>query len=143
MVNIDTFLVNNNRFGYWKRSFKIIKDYPLFGSGINTYALIAGGYSDGWGGYPHNSYLQMTAEIGFMGVAVFLWMLFVLFRDSLRALKRIDTQKHRMLLFGFLTGLLGFLIHSFFDTNFYSVQLSSFMWVIMGVIVVLPKTEKA
>jgi len=143
MTNLTIFLVQNNRIEYWRRSLKIIKDYPLLGCGLNTYALVAGRYNIGWGGYPHNSYLQMAAEIGLVGVAVFLWMLFVLFRDSLRALRRIKTQELQMLMCGLLTGLLGFLIHSFFDTNLYSVQLSSFLWVIMGVIVVLPKIEKA
>jgi len=138
-----TFLVSNNRLGYWRRSFKIMKDYPMFGCGLNTYALVEGRYDIGWGGYPHNSYLQMAAEIGVVGISIFLWMLFVLFRDSIRALRLIELQTNKILLFGFLTGLLGFLIHSFFDTNFYSVQLSSFMWVIMGVIVALQKIEKA
>jgi len=134
-------LEGNNRLGYWKRSLSIIKDYPFFGSGLNTYALIEGRYSNGWGGYPHNSYLQMTAETGFFGITVFLWILLVLFRDSFRALKKIDNQKHKILFFGLLTGLLGFLIHSFFDTNFYSVQLGSLMWIIFGVIMVAQKTD--
>jgi len=142
MINTETFLNQNNRFGYWRRSFKIIKDYPIFGCGLNAYALVAGRYSVGWGGYPHNSYLQMAAETGFIGLIIFLWILFVLFRESIRALRRIKTQEFRILLFGFLTGLLGFLIHSFFDTNLYSVQLSSFLWVIIGVIVALQRVEK-
>jgi len=137
------FLVYNNRLGYWKRAFKIIKDYPIFGCGLNTYALVEGRYNIGWGGYPHNSYFQMAAETGLVGITAFLWMLFVLFRESLRALRKIKNQENKMLLFGFLTGLLGFLIHSFFDTNLYSVQLSSLLWLTMGVVVTLQKIEKA
>jgi len=140
-VNVPQFLARNNRLGYWERSFSIIKDYPLFGCGLNTYALIAGRYSNGWGGYPHNSYLQMTAETGFVGITAFLWILFVLFRDSLRALRRIDIPANKILFFSFLTGLLGFLIHSFFDTNFYSVQLGSLLWIMIGVVVAFQKIE--
>jgi len=136
-----SFLVENNRLSYWRRASNIIKDYPVFGCGLNTYALVEGRYNVGWGGYPHNSYLQMAAETGLVGITFFLWMLFVLFRDSLRALKQIEIQRHKILLFGFTTGLLGFLIHSFFDTNFYSVQLGSLLWIIMGVIVALQKIE--
>jgi hypothetical protein len=47
-----------------------------------------------------------------------------------------------MLLLGSLIGLGGFLVHSFFDTNFYSVQLGSFMWLIMGFIVAVQKIDK-
>jgi len=143
IINLTTFLVQNNRLEYWRRSLRIIKDYPVFGCGLNTYALVAGRYNVGLGGYPHNSYLQMAAEIGLIGVLVFLWMLFVLFRDSIRALRQVKIQTNKILIFGFLTGLLGFLIHSFFDTNLYSVQLGSLFWVIMGVIVVFQKIEKA
>jgi len=143
MTDNSTFLIQNNRLAYWKRSLKIIKDYPLFGCGINTYALISGSYNSGLGGYPHNSYLQMTAETGLIGMMVFLWMLIVLFYDSIKASRIIKVQADKMLFFGFLTGLLGFLIHSFFDTNFYSVQLGSLLWVIIGVIVALQRVEKA
>jgi len=137
-----SFLYENNRLNYWKRASDIIKDYPLFGCGLNTYALVVEGYSVGWGGYPHNSYLQMAAETGLVGIAAFLWILFVLFRDSLRALRRMKIQNNKMLFVGFLMGLLGFLIHSFFDTNFYSVQLGSLMWIVMGVIIALQKIEQ-
>jgi len=142
LINIGTSLARNNRLVYWERSLCIIKDYPLTGCGLNTYALVEGRYSAGWGGYPHNSYLQMTAETGLIGVAAFSWMLMVLFYTSLRSLLRIKGQAHKMLFFGFLTGLLGFLIHSFFDTNFYSVQLGSFMWLIIGLIIVLQRTKE-
>ncbi len=135
LKDFKTSLAHNNRIVYWERSIQIVKDYPLFGCGLNTYAQVEGRYTAGWGGYPHNSYLQMLAEIGPFGLAAFLWMLIVLFRDSLRALKKIKIQENKLLLFGFQTGLLGFLIHSFFDTNFYSVQLGSLLWIIIGCVV--------
>jgi len=141
IAQILSSLSGNNRLGYWKRSLSIIKDYPLFGSGLNTYALIEGRYRNGWGGYPHNSYLQMAAETGLVGITVFLWMLFVLFRDSFKALKKIGNQQHKIFFFSLLTGLSGFLIHSFFDTNFYSVQLGSLMWIMFGVIMTAQKSD--
>jgi O-antigen ligase len=143
LKDIKSSLAANNRFGYWRRTQHIIKDYPVFGCGLNTYSLVEGRYSIGWGGYPHNSYLQMTAETGIVGISAFLWMIYVLFSNSLKALRRMEVQAHRMLFFGFLTGLAGFLIHSFFDTNFYSVQLGSFMWTMIGVVVALQSIEVA
>lgn len=127
-----SFEIQNNRLRYWERAADIIKDYPYFGSGVNTYALVEGRYSTGWGGYPHNSFLQMTSDTGLIGVASFVWIVLVLFWNCLAALKRAANHAYKMLLIGASTGLLGFLIHSFFDTNFYSVQLGSLMWVMMG-----------
>lgn len=131
----------NNRLGYWKRSVSIIKDYPVLGSGLNTYSSIQWAYDVGWGGYPHNSYLQMTAETGVIGLSVFLWMITVLLRNSFRNLKHIEDPSLRILLLSFLAGLISFFIHSFFDTNFYSVQLGSFMWLLMGFIIALQRID--
>ncbi len=133
---------DNNRMVYWRGTKKIIKDYPFFGTGLNTYSQIVGRYKDTWGGYAHNCYLQMTVETGLFGIMSFLWVLFVFFRNSLKGLRLIEDQVHWVLLFGFLTGLLAFLIHSFVDTNFYSTQLASLMWIIMGVIVALQKINE-
>ena len=143
MHNKQTFYDQNNRLGYWKRASSIIKDYPAFGSGLNTYSLVSQRYTDGWGGYPHNSYLQLISETGLVGIFVFLWMLITLFRCSFRAMKKIAVQSQRILLMGSLTGLLGFLIHSFFDTSFYSVQLGSLLWVTIGLVVAIQKIEFA
>jgi O-antigen ligase len=131
------FKTYNNRLGYWSRSMRIIRDYPLLGTGINTYSVVQWEYSEGWGGYPHNSYLQMTAETGVLGLFSFLWLLFVLYKNLFRALRKMQESNLKILLIGFGAGLLGFLLHSFFDTNFYSVQLSSLMWLIMGVVVAI------
>jgi len=133
---------SSNRLLYWQGTAQIIKEYPLFGTGLNTYSLIVGNYKQQFGGYAHNCYLQMTAETGLFGLAAFLWMLFVLFRNSFKGLRLIEGRAYQLLLFGLLTGLLAFLIHGFFDTIFYSVQLSSLMWVIMGMIVTLQKIHE-
>ncbi len=138
-----SFAEQNNRLGYWKRASNIIRDYPVFGSGLNTYSLVSQRYTVGWGGYPHNSYLQLTSETGFIGISIFLWMLIVLFRCSFRSLKKIKVPSQKILLLGCLTGLLGFLIHSFFDTSFYSVQLGSLLWVTIGLVVAIQKIEFA
>ena len=136
------FKIYNNRLGYWSRSIQIIRDYPLLGSGINTYSLVQWGYSEGWGGYPHNSYLQMTAETGVLGLFSFLWLLFILYKNSFKILQKMRESYFKYLLVGFGAGLLGFLLHSFFDTNFYSVQLGSFMWLVMGLIVAVQNIDK-
>jgi len=136
-----SFSHQNNRLNYWKRGLAIVKDYPIFGSGLNTYSIVSQGYNTGWGGYPHNSYLQMASETGIVGISAFLWMLIVFFQCSFRALRKIKILSQKMLLFGALTGLTGFLIHSFFDTSFYSVQLGSLMWVVMGLVVAIGKIE--
>jgi len=131
----------SGRMGYWREACNMIKDYPVVGVGLNTYSIVGRGYKINWGGYPHNCYLQMAVEIGIVGLLSFLWIVFVIFRKSIKNLKRINSRFLHFLLLGVLAGHGGFLIHSFFDTNFYSVQLGSLMWLLMGLIVAIQKIE--
>jgi putative inorganic carbon (HCO3(-)) transporter len=137
--NMKMFFENNNRFLYWPGALEVIKDYPLFGAGLNTYSHVRSQYEIEWGGYPHNCYLQMLAEVGIFGLAAFLWLLFRLFQCALRFMKKMPMISLKTLHIGFLTGLGAFVFHAFWDTAFYSVQLSSLMWVVMGLIIAIQK----
>ena len=123
------------RVGFWKEAVSMIKDYPLLGVGLNAYSEVAPRYKVNWGGYPHNCYLHMAVEIGFLGLLFFLWILGRIFRMALKFLKTTKDSYLEALMLGLISGFGAFLFQSFFDTNFYSVKLGSLMWVIMGLIV--------
>ena len=134
--------IGMGRSGFWQEALGIIYDHPLFGSGLNTYSVVAPAYRINWGGYPHNSYLQMTAELGLFGIGMFLWMLFVLFNNSFGFLRFSSNKYQNCLLLGVMVGLFAFLIQSFFDTTFYSVQLSVLMWLMIAVAVSIQRLTK-
>ncbi len=118
------------RIKLWKEALRIIKDHPFVGSGLNTYSIVARDYKsfEGGGVYPHNSFLQMGAETGLSGLFAFLGILFVFFKTGLGYLK----QKKDMLVLGLLSGILAFLVHAFFDTHLYSLQLVVLFWYMLG-----------
>ena len=131
------------RINLWREAFAIIKDFPVFGCGLNTYSIVAPHYklaAAEAGIYPHNSYLQMAAETGIVGLTSFLWIILVLFKSSLNSLKKIKDALYCNVLIGLLAGMFGFLVHSFFDVNFYALQLANLMWFIMGLIIAVQKT---
>lgn len=125
----------SGRGAYWQEAIAVIKKAPILGFGVNTYSLVAPHFKLSWGGYPHNCYLQMAAEIGLLGLLSFLWIIISLTRGSLRKLKSMKDDNLSFIMVGSLAGLVAFWIHSFFDTNFYSVQLGNLMWVVMGLVV--------
>ena len=131
----------SGRSEYWKEAVNIFKDYSVFGVGLNTYSLIGKRYKITWGGYPHNCYLQMAVETGTVGLASFLWIVFTVFKVSFKKIKKMRDPFLQAVLLGSLAGYGGFLVHSAFDTNFYSVQLGSLMWIVMGLIVAIQKIE--
>jgi putative inorganic carbon (hco3(-)) transporter len=122
---------------YWADAVSIIEKYPVFGSGLNTYSLVAKR------GYPHNSFLQIAAEIGIVGILAFMFMMVVLFIQSCKACFRMNDPYIRVLLAGVLAGWTGFLVQSFFDTTLFSVQLSNLMWIFIGLIVAVQSLASA
>ncbi|HOY10566.1 MAG TPA: O-antigen ligase family protein [Candidatus Omnitrophota bacterium] len=122
------------RFNFWKEALLIIQDYPLFGAGLNTYSTVAPRYKINWGGYPHNCYLHMAAETGLVGLASFLWLILVFLQWSWARLKTVRDSFLLSLALGGVTGLSGYLVQCFFDTNLYSVQLNTLFWLVMGMV---------
>lgn len=133
------------RIRFWREAVAIIKDFPLFGCGLNTYSIIAPAYkfTASGGTYPHNSYLQMAAETGIIGLASFIWIIFRLFRDALRGIGEIGDIYYKNILLGLSAGMVAFLAHSFFDVNFYSLQLVNLMWFVMGLMVAVHRIADA
>ena len=123
------------RYTFWKEALHIIREFPILGVGINTYSSIAPEYKLTWGGYPHNCYLQMAAETGVLGLLAFFVVLWRLFRHARRAFSAQAEKFSHAILGGMLPGLFAFLVHSFVDTNFYSVQLGVLMWVAMAALI--------
>ena len=128
------------RINLWKESLMIIRDYPFIGCGLNTYARVAPNYKIFQYGvsYPHNSFLQMAAETGIVGLSSFLWVLFVFFKMGVRYLN----QRRDPLVLGMIAGVLAFLAHSFFDTHFYALQLAVLFWFLMGLTTATIKNVK-
>lgn len=127
----------------WRDSIPMIKDNPLFGHGINTYMRLFEAYRTDTGGanptYAHNCYIQLAVETGIVGLFAFLWIIVEFFRKSIIYLDRYWTTNYNltMLAMGLLSGIFAFLVHSFFDTHFYSLQLSVYLWFMIGLQVVI------
>lgn len=135
-------LNTSNRITFWKGALTIIKDHPILGTGLNTYSAVGKDYKIEWPGYPHNCFLQLTAEMGLVGLMAFLWMLFRLFFNAFKNFKNMTNAFWQNILAGALAGFFALLVHSFGDTDFYSVQLDNLMWMMVGLIVAIQHIGK-
>lgn len=127
------------RMDIWRQSISMIRDAPWFGHGINTFMRLFEAYRRDIGGeptYAHNCFIQLSVETGIMGLFGFLWIMVELFRKTIICLDRhwANDQALTWLSAGLLSGMMAFLTHSFFDTNFYSLQLSTGFWVMAGLL---------
>ncbi|OGF52030.1 MAG: hypothetical protein A2044_08095 [Candidatus Firestonebacteria bacterium GWA2_43_8] len=101
-----------NRLGYFSEAFKIFLRNPFFGSGVNTYASLAG---DGVK-YPHNWYLQVLAETGIVGFTALLYFIITVLRKGLQNIKLAEGSD-KFIFAGIFAGFCGFLIHNLFDID--------------------------
>lgn len=118
-------------------SWQIFAKHPIIGNGLNTFFVNFKKYrNDEWkdkkGSYAHNCYLQMAADTGIVGLAGFLFLIASYFQVAIRALKVIKDDFFRTALWGISIGVFAFLVHSFFDTNLYSLNLATLFWFAIG-----------
>jgi putative inorganic carbon (hco3(-)) transporter len=141
MQTIGDVDANLNRFILWSEALAIMEDFPVFGSGLNTYTVAVRHYAltEGSGTYPHNSFLQMAAETGLIGVVAFIALVAGVFQIGLQAFRARKDQ----LLLGLVAGGLGFLVQSFFDTNLFSLQLVVLFWFMLGLTVAVARLNEA
>ena len=122
---------DSDRFRYWWAAWKMINEHPFFGMGAGTFMANFSKFIPNRNiSYAHNCYLQIWAETG-----IFALLSFVGFMASFvyLGIKRFIVSKDFLLL-GLLSGVVGFLTHSFFDTDLYSLRLAVLFWVWVGLI---------
>jgi O-antigen ligase len=93
-------------------AWRIFKDYPVTGSGPNTFSTVFSAYLSQPGYFsinPHNYYLQLLAETGILGLICFLVLMVVLFQRIYK--------NNNPLMGGVLAALLASLIHTGFDID--------------------------
>ncbi|MCX5713487.1 MAG: O-antigen ligase family protein, partial [Candidatus Omnitrophica bacterium] len=122
---------DSKRFEKWLIAGKMIAAHPFLGTGVGTFMANFSKYLPKEApAYAHNCYLQIWAETG-----IFSLLSFIAFTASLLYLGvRKFIVSADFLLLGLLGGTAGFLAHSFFDTNLYSLRLAVLFWAWLGLI---------
>jgi O-antigen ligase len=117
----------------WQAALRMIHERPLLGHGVNTFMA---NYLAYWVGgeqqprYAHNCYLQIAAETGVIGLAAFSAMIVSAARRVWSALR--GARAETALLAGMAAGLLGFLVHAGYETNFFSMRQAALFWTLGG-----------
>ena len=124
-----------DRIVIWETGGRMFKDRPFLGHGLGTFMNVFSRYKPenySWVVYAHNCYLQIIAEMGIVGLLIFLWFAFVLIKDAIFKLIKCRDKFLKAFLTGLIGGVLAYLVHSFFDTNLYSLPLAVLFWAFAG-----------
>lgn len=141
--------ISNGRTHFWNVAWQIFKDYPVLGSGLDSYGTAFPNY-DTWNGHyrlerAHNDYLQILSDAGIFGFLCIAGFIYLLFRQSLRIIAKAESRFRRNISIGALAGCFGILIHSFFDFPLRTTS-NSFFFLTLAVLatasVYVPKSER-
>src|SRR6185436_6076540 len=106
----------NERVESARESFRMIRQSPWLGLGVNTYAknepLNKGAGIKIDNQYAHNGYLQMASEIGFVGLVAFLSIFAYFFYALFKTMRQIPDRQLQFSLSALFFGIFSFLLHS-------------------------------
>jgi len=143
------------RIAIWKFTTLMIKDHPVLGSGIGTFKYNSLNYQAKFFNqgenrrlYPygiadkvHNEYLQLGAEIGILGLGIFLWLIITYFNYGIKLLKRLKDEYKQGIVIGLMGGIVAVLIDGIFGFPLHLPATLVLFWLFIGLIVSLNHSE--
>ncbi len=145
IIKRATNLWDQERVYMWQGGINIIKHYPLWGVGMKNIAKVYPDYvnpkakwKQGWGEL-HNNFIHIAAERGILTLIAFLWILIGCFIYAFRFYWKIRPRGDlsSVLILGFLTAFIGFVITGMTEYNFGDSEIVMMLWFIMGLTIVV------
>ena len=128
-----------DRWKIWVNTFQILKDFPLFGSGLGTFAQVFPMYRSfhirGFFSHAENDLLQLASEVGLIGIGLLFILFFLIFFRGLFTIHSISRRDpERYIAIGSLVGVLALIFHSLVERNIQvpaNAFLFTFIWALI------------
>jgi putative inorganic carbon (HCO3(-)) transporter len=146
--NLLRFMCNDDRIAIYRNSLRMIQAHPVIGVGANTFMknykqykespeyrnAITSDYL-----YAHNNFLHMAAEIGLIGLGIFIWLLYKLFIECINIYKNLDNYFLKIISLSLIACLIAFLVNGLTESSFYSSRVAMIFWYMAGFSLALNK----
>lgn len=127
------------RWMIWINTFQIIKDFPLLGSGLGTFAQIFPMYRSfpilGLVTHAENDFLQLASETGLVGVGILSILFIFLLKKAIVGIRSLSSgEPRRYIAIGAMVGILGLMLHSLVERNIQvpaNAFLYTFLWALV------------
>ncbi|QIB26984.1 O-antigen ligase family protein [Caloranaerobacter azorensis] len=130
---------NSYRIRLWKITLDVIRDNWLVGVGFGhlpfkqtfeTYIRTMPTY------HAHNTFLEITAEMGIIGLIILLTILFVTYKYSIKNLTKQQDKYLKVITAGLLAGLSSVLCHGLVENILYMPKIIITFWTVIAFIFV-------
>ena len=109
---------NRARLLRWAQAVVMFLESPILGKGYGAFAMLyeedvalVGSYTAQYQLGAHSEYLQVIAELGIVGLGVWVWLNIAFLRYGFRALKTIDDGFYRAVVIGLMAAEISLMVH--------------------------------
>lgn len=142
LLDFSTRTSSSTRAEIWQTSLLIIKEHPFWGVGLGNFEASYREYVprvafpplEWLVVKPHNLYLALWIEMGILGLASFIWLIIIFFKQGWR-------KRDNPIVKYALAAMIALLVHGLVDTPYFKNDLSVLFWVIVGVLAVIARSE--
>jgi len=110
-----------SRYQIWPAVLEMIRDHPLFGTGLGTFGPVFLCYQQEHPSFffdhAHNDYLEILSEVGGIGFALLALAGLLFLLRSLSGLARSSVREGQVIALGGISGLVALSLHSLMDFN--------------------------
>jgi O-antigen ligase len=113
----------------WRNGLKAWTKHPVIGYGVTGYSFV------------DIQFLRVLVETGAAGLLAFIYLLYSIFKLTIKNLRNLKTPYFKGLSIGFLAGYIGLLVHALGANTFIIVRIMEPFWFFVGIMAVLPMLE--
>ncbi len=131
----------SGRISRWFEAYDQMRNSPLFGTGLGHFggAVAKRSYNSI---YVDNYYLKTMAEMGLLGLTLFLWLIWQTLQEGYHAMKNLHSPCLKFMAVGMLGGLVAMLLHNTVENIFEIPYLNTYFWLVAGLLAALPFTAR-
>ena len=92
------YIFSHDHHGHYLLSYKIFKDYPIFGTGVKGFRYLCRNKiyilekDDGCSTHPHNTYVQILVSNGIVGFTLIILAFIYILREIFKCRKKLSTK---------------------------------------------------
>lgn len=127
----------SGRISRWFEAYDQMRNNPVFGAGMGHFggAVAKREFNTI---YVDNYYMKTLAEMGLLGLSLFLWLIGKTIKNSYGSMKTLSNTSYKFMAVGMFGGILAIVLHNAVENIFEIPYLNIYFWLVTGLLAALP-----